>query len=160
MKIYTRTGDKGETSLFGGKRVPKNHPRVQAYGTLDELNSVIGIAVSLCKDKDMLAWLEDVQIQLFNVGAWLASPEASKNIQEGKSAFSGKRQGKAEMEAEDVTALETLMDQWEKELQPLKVFILPGGSHCGSQIHFARTICRRAERECVGLKELGEIVPD
>ncbi len=183
MKIYTRSGDKGQTSLFGGERVSKAHARVKAYGTLDELNSVMGIclaaarqndaapgantnqdaksssntSVSLLKDSQ---WLIQVQKDLFALGSWLASPEASERVARGEEAYSGDRQRKTHIDDSRIQELEKLIDGWEADLPAMKSFILPGGGIIGANVHLARTICRRAEREIVELQESGEVVPD
>jgi cob(I)alamin adenosyltransferase len=139
LKIYTRTGDQGETSLFGGTRVPKNDARIEAYGTVDELNSTIGVARAAgglpSETEDTL---HDVQADLFEVGAHLASP--------GTSRFPG-------VEPARIEALETQIDAMERELTPLQSFILPAGSAQAAQLHVARTVCRRAERLVVGLED-------
>lgn len=141
MKIYTKTGDDGSTSLFGGTRVQKNNIRINAYGTIDELNSVIGIAVSGDLNDEIKLELENIQNVLFQIGSELASPENVKsNII--------KRTSEA-----DIKNLETLIDKFDEKLPPLKNFILPGGNNSAAQLHFARTICRRAERIIVELKE-------
>lgn len=165
MKIYTRTGDKGQTSLFGGERVSKAHERVCAYGTLDELNSCLGLCISLArltekKLKKEVAWLVEVQRDLFALGSWLASPEASKRVAEGKSAFSGAREERTRVDEDRIRELEKFIDGWEKKLKPMKTFILPGGSLVGAQSHVARTLCRKAEREVVALYDSGEVVPE
>lgn len=164
MKIYTRTGDKGQTSLFGGERVSKTHPRVAAYGILDELNSYLGICVALLRDakkrKSEREWTLQVQKDLFAIGSWLASKEASKRVSQGKEAFEGARKTRTRIEAKRITELEKDIDEWETELEPMKSFILPGGSEIGAHFHYARTLCRRAERDVIALKENGEIVPE
>jgi cob(I)alamin adenosyltransferase len=134
VKIYTRTGDRGETSLFGGARVPKNDPRIDAYGTIDELNSHVGVVLTMNADAQLL----DVQRDLFEIGAHLASP--------GTSRFAG-------VEASRIEALEHGIDAMEAELSPLKSFILPGGTLAAAQLHVARTVCRRAERLTVALHD-------
>ena len=134
MKIYTRTGDRGETSLFGGARVPKNDPRIDAYGTIDELNSQIGVVLAIEDDAQLLA----VQRDLFEIGAHLASPGISK--------FAG-------VEAARIEELERGIDAMEAGLAPLKSFILPGGTAAAAQLHVARTVCRRAERLVVALHD-------
>lgn len=160
MKIYTRTGDKGQTSLYGGMRVPKNHRRVEAYGTLDELNSCLGIAVSHCEDVATKGWLEKVQADLFQLGAWLASPKASVNLRDGKDPETGgELVGDLKVSLKTIEHMERQIDVWESELEPLANFILPGGCTLGATIHLARTICRRAERQCVYMKEGGEETP-
>ena len=139
MKIYTRRGDKGETALFGGKRVPKDSLRIEAFGTVDELNSVIGICRSLKPAGELDKILEQIQHDLFGLGADLAWV---KTLSEKK----GER-----IRAADVDRLEQQIDKIEGKLRPLKNFILPGGSAPASMIHFARTVCRRAERLLVRL---------
>jgi len=136
MKIYTRTGDLGETSLFGGERVPKNDARIESYGTVDELNSTIGLARATWRDAPFDRTLNGAQMDLFEIGAHLASP--------GTSRFAG-------VGAERIGELEREIDRMEAELDPLKTFILPGGSLAAAQLHVARTICRRAERLVVAL---------
>lgn len=140
MKIYTKTGDKGETGLFGGGRVPKDNPRIRVYGTLDELNAALGMAgVDLPSTTGKLgARILRVQGELFQLGSELATPP-------------GKKLGSPLVSQEDVHRLESEIDEMEAELEPLKTFILPGGSHVGAVLHLARTIVRRAERELVGL---------
>jgi len=134
VKIYTRTGDRGETSLFGGARVPKNDPRIDAYGTVDELNSQLGVVLAIEPDAQLLA----VQRDLFEIGAHLASP--------GTSRFAG-------VEASRIENLEHGIDAMEADLAPLKSFILPGGTATAAQLHVARTVCRRAERLVVALQD-------
>ena len=136
MKIYTRTGDAGETSLFGGTRVSKSDPRIDAYGTVDELNAFIGAARATSPASSIDVQLVSVQSDLFDVGAQLASP--------GSSRFTG-------VDASRITALENAIDEMERELAPLTSFILPGGSPAPAQLHVARTVCRRAERLVVAL---------
>ena len=136
MKIYTRTGDRGETSLFGGARVGKNDPRIDAYGTVDELNSFIGVARATWPGSPIDVQLATTQNDLFDVGAQLAAP--------GQSRFSGVR-------VERIAELERAIDEMERELAPLTSFILPGGSMAAAQLHVARTVCRRAERLVVSL---------
>jgi cob(I)alamin adenosyltransferase len=141
VRIYTKTGDSGQTSLFDNSRVSKSHPRVEAYGEVDELNACLGAARATCSEKDLDATLEAIQRQLFAVGARLADPSAR---------ISG-RVEKAVVHPEDVQRLEQWIDGFERELPPLRKFILPGGSVCGAWLHLARTVCRRAERRVVGL---------
>ncbi len=136
-KIYTRTGDAGETGLFGGQRVRKDDLRVQAYGTADECNAAIGVARASGPDPALDAILATVQNQLFVVGADLASPAESPYI--------------PRVTAEMTAFLEAQIDALEAELPPLKQFILPGGTALAAQLHLARTICRRAERVVVTL---------
>ena len=139
MKIYTKTGDRGETALFGGERVPKDALRIEAYGTVDELNSVLGIIRSLNPERKLDTILLKLQNELFVVGADLATPIAIR------------RSIIPRIHRSNVTSLEKLIDRFEKPLQPLKAFILPGGSPVASYLHFARTVCRRAERHAVRL---------
>jgi len=142
MKIYTRTGDGGETSLLGGSRVLKSDPRVAAYGDVDELTAAIGAARAhpdLPADLDGL--LEQIQRDLFAIGAQLADP----------SAAVADRVAKAAVSAADVVRLEESIDRYDAELPRLRRFILPGGSQPGAALHLARTVCRRAERAVVGL---------
>jgi cob(I)alamin adenosyltransferase len=137
MKIYTKTGDAGETGLWGGQRVAKDAARVQAYGTVDECNAAIGLARASGADSGLDAILARIQDQLFVVGADLATPGAAANIP---------RVGQ-----EEILFLEQSIDALEEQLEPLKQFILPGGTPAAAQLHLARTICRRAERWVVGL---------
>jgi len=136
MKIYTTTGDQGETSLFGGRRVPKDALRIEAYGTVDELNSALGVARAWKPLKEIDEILGILQNDLFVLGADLATPEEKQN-------------GVIErIQQEHITRIEQIIDSIEARLKPLSSFILPGGSHIAAQLHLARTICRRAER-CV-----------
>jgi cob(I)alamin adenosyltransferase len=143
LKIYTRTGDSGETSLFDNTRVSKGDARVDAYGEVDELNAALGAARSAGTDADLTAVLEEIQKELFAIGARLADPA------ERISA----RVTKADVVETQVARLEATIDRLESELPPLRKFILPGGSPAGSLLHLARTICRRAERRVVSLPE-------
>lgn len=140
MKIYTKKGDSGETSLFGGTRVPKSSLRIEAYGTVDELNSVIGLAASNSLSPKGTVWVRKVQEYLFVLGADLATPPSSDTKID--------RIGQDEIET-----LEQAIDEMEEELKPLKNFILPGGAHAGATLHVARTVCRRAERASVACSE-------
>jgi cob(I)alamin adenosyltransferase len=140
-KIVTRTGDDGTTGLAGGGRVSKDSPRIWAVGTVDELNSAIGLARALRADPDLDVRLRDIQNDLFNLGAELATP-ADKF-----------KKGMPCIEPSHVTCLEKLVEELSKELGPLTEFILPGGSPMGAQLHVARTICRRAERFCVRMRK-------
>ena len=141
MKIYTKTGDAGETSLFDNSRVSKADPRVDAYGEVDEVNASLGAARAAGVDDDIAQVLATVQKDLFAVGARLADP--SSRIAE--------RVTKATVTAEQIELLETTIDRLEAELPPLRRFILPGGSPAGALLHLARTVCRRAERRVVSL---------
>lgn len=150
MKIYTRTGDRGETGLFGGGRVRKDAPRVEAYGAVDELNAVLGWATALMTDTDARTWLESVQPDLFTIGAHLATPPTP----EGR-----RRPELPALEQARVGEMEAWIDALDPELPPLKAFILPGGSPGGAALHLARTVCRRAERRVVALG-VDEEVPE
>ncbi|MBX3063639.1 MAG: cob(I)yrinic acid a,c-diamide adenosyltransferase [Anaerolineae bacterium] len=141
MKIYTKTGDSGETSLFAGGRVLKDHLRVEAYGTVDELNSVLGMVRSYQLPEQAVQWLETVQNQLFVVGADLATPL------EAQPAWL------VRLDDSPAAMLETAIDQMDEELEPLRSFILPGGAPPAAMLHIARTVCRRAERVCVSLRD-------
>lgn len=147
MKIYTRTGDDGTTSLFSGGRVRKDHLRVEAYGTVDELNSVLGVARTLHPQGDLAVWLEQIQNQLFHLGADLATP------------LDAKAEWVVRVEESAVIWLETTIDAMTEQLPPLKTFILPGGTPLAAQIHVARTVCRRAERLTVALAEHEDLGP-
>ncbi|MDQ7828754.1 MAG: cob(I)yrinic acid a,c-diamide adenosyltransferase [Armatimonadota bacterium] len=148
-RLYTRTGDAGETGLIGGRRVPKDDPRVEAYGTLDELNSAIGAARAFLGDAPpaVTRALEQVQHRLFALGAEIAAPDP---------AAAGVRP----CTADDVGALEHLIDAVQAELPALRVFILPGGSPAGSLLHVARTVARRAERRVVALARAEPLNPE
>ncbi len=141
MKVYTKTGDTGETSLFGGSRVSKGHLRINAYGTVDELNSYIGLLRDLIDSEPQFLELQRIQDRLFTLGAILAT--------EKESAL--KRLGKVTMS--DVSTLESAIDSMEEQLEPLTSFVLPGGHSTVSHIHISRCVCRRAERLCVELSE-------
>lgn len=167
MKVYTRTGDKGQTSLFGGERVPKTHARVMAYGSLDELNSFLGLCVATCRDQQSptqysaeVEWLLRVQRDLFALGSWLASKEASERAARGEEAFEGARKNRTHIDGSRVTELERQIDAWESQLTPMTTFVLPGGSMPAAQTHVARSLCRRAEREVILLRDHGETVPE
>jgi len=142
MRIYTKTGDAGETGLFGGGRVPKDHPRVQAYGDVDELNSTLGVVRSTPPVDFMDPLLEAVQRDLFALGGHLATPDPGKV----KEALE-----KADLSAERITVFERTMDAADHELAPLRAFVLPAGTGKASALHLARTVCRRAERSVVRL---------
>lgn len=144
MKIYTRTGDQGQTGLWGGRRVPKNDLRIQAYGTVDECNSLLGLAQTVCPS-ELTPTLTALQNALFVLGADLASPDASATV--------------PRIQAEDVEKLEDWIDEWETHLPPLTAFILPGGSPAAAWLHLARTVSRRAERLTVALAETEAINP-
>ena len=141
MKIYTKTGDAGETSLFDNSRVSKADPRVDAYGEVDEVNACLGAAVAAGVDSDIAGVLTTIQKDLFAVGARLADPLSRI----------ADRVTKAAVTDQQIELLEATIDRLETELTPLRRFILPGGSPAGSLLHLARTVCRRAERRVVGL---------
>jgi cob(I)alamin adenosyltransferase len=147
MKIYTKTGDAGDTGLFGGGRVPKSHPRVEAYGEVDELNATIGLARSIEMMPRIDEVLAPIQRDLFAIGALLATPDREKMRQHLE---------KARVDEERVAELEHAIDDSDRELEPLKSFILPGGTPKAAALHVARTVCRRAERRVVELQELHE----
>ena len=142
MKIYTKTGDAGETGLFGGGRTPKDSARVAAYGEVDELNAALGLARTLDPPEFSDGLLQTIQRDLFTIGAELATPDPDKL----PKALS--RSGAAIGES-DIAALEDVIDNHESRLEPLKNFILPGGTPKAAALHLARTICRRAERAVV-----------
>lgn len=140
MKIYTKTGDSGETSLFAGGRVRKDHVRVEAYGTVDELNSFIGMVRSYALPPQANAWLEHIQNHLFVVGADLATPLDSTP------------KWLVRLDDQPIAFLENAIDQMDEDLPKMTAFILPGGVPAAAMLHVARTVCRRAERACVTLK--------
>jgi cob(I)alamin adenosyltransferase len=145
FKIYTKTGDKGQTSLIGGIRVPKYHLRIESYGTVDELNSYIGLVKESITDEHIRTILYEIQDRLFTVGSVLASdPEKSK-------------MKIPDLHDEDITLLETEMDTMDAKLPELKSFILPGGTIAASYCHVARCVCRRAERLTVQLSTESEV---
>lgn len=148
MKIYTRTGDQGETGLFGGGRVPKDHPRVAAYGDVDELNSAIGVVratepVALHDDL-----LQSVQRDLFSIGGHLATPDPDKVR---------KALARAELAEGRVAEFERIMDEADAELPALRAFVLPAGTPKAAALHLARTVCRRAERSVIHLGHEAEV---
>jgi cob(I)alamin adenosyltransferase len=147
MKIYTRTGDNGTTGLFGGERVSKADPRLECYGTIDELNAAIGLAAAGANEP-ILAQLQAVQNELFVIGSHLATPAASP----GASRLPVFEMG-------SITRLEAQIDAADAELAPLKEFILPGGSETAARLHLARTICRRGERLTVELSKAHPLNP-
>lgn len=148
MKIYTRTGDHGETALFGGGRVGKDDPRVDAYGTVDELNAVLGWTVTEVDDREIRARLLAVQHDLFSIGAELAT--STKRADRGRPRMPALPHGR-------VGEMEGWMDDADRELPELTAFVLPGGRPGAAALHIARTVCRRAERNVVRLGESQEI---
>ncbi len=149
-RVYTRTGDKGETGLVGGKRVPKDSPRIEAYGTVDELNSIVGLARVFNEEKlqdgeahrflDRV--LRNIQEDLFDLGSELATPPDLAH------------EGSISIGEKEITRLEETLDECQKELGPLKSFVLPGGGRIGGYLHQCRTVCRRAEREILRLSRV------
>jgi cob(I)alamin adenosyltransferase len=150
MKIYTKTGDAGDTGLFGGGRVPKDHPRVQAYGSVDELNASLGMARAL----EPLPRIDDVllpiQRDLFSLGALLATPDPAKVRDHLEKASLGDAR---------IAELERAIDDGEAELEPLRAFILPGGTVKAAALHLSRTVCRRAERDVLAMSRSEELPP-
>lgn len=147
LKIYTKTGDKGETSLIGGVRVPKYHLRIEAYGTIDELNSYIGLIIDTMQNKNNAKMLYEIQDRLFTIGSTLASDPVKSKMRI------------PDLHESDIQMLEQEMDQMDQLLPELKNFVLPGGTIVASHCHVARCICRRAERITVQLQTETE-VPD
>lgn len=146
MKIYTRTGDRGETGLFGGQRVPKDHTRVEGYGEVDELNAVLGLAVAQLGadgEEELAGRLRLVQGDLFAVGANLATPAPEDGGRENAYL--------PPLPAERVAEMEGWIDAADEEMEPLRSFILPGGGEAAARLHLARTVCRRAERRVIAL---------
>jgi cob(I)alamin adenosyltransferase len=155
-RVYTRTGDRGETALVGGKRVAKDSLRIEAYGTIDELNSIVGLARVFNEESidageahrfmdEVLCRLQD---ELFDIGSELATPPEFY------------QQGMYRVGEDEIDRLEKLMDKCQEDLEPLKSFILPGGGRVGAYLHQCRTVCRRAEREILRLSREEEISPD
>ena len=146
MKIYTKTGDKGKTSLIGGTKVLKSHARIEAYGTVDELNSNIGLCRDLITDKDIRDLLKEIQDRLFTIGSALAcDPEKEPKLKI------------PDLKETDVSFLEDAMDKMDSELPALQYFIMPGGHPTVSHLHISRCVCRRAERNLIPLFKGGEI---
>ena len=142
FRIYTKTGDQGTTGLIGGTRVPKNHLRIESYGTVDELNSFIGMLADRLEDAHSIKILREIQDRLFTIGSSLAS-DPNKHLKMKIPA----------LHEEDILLLENEIDSMEEKLEPMKSFILPGGHITVSSAHIARCVCRRAERCCVALQE-------
>lgn len=154
MKIYTKTGDKGTTSLFGGTRVPKYNGRIEAYGTIDELNSYIGLIRDQKIDKHTIKVLIKIQNELFTLGAVLATPKDKEKLKNGKD-----RLNIPKVTEEDILFLEKEMDNMNADLPLMTNFVLPGGHTTVSFCHITRCVCRRAERICVEVSEKEEIDP-
>ena len=152
-RVYTRTGDDGMTALVGGKRVPKDAARIEAYGTIDELNAVVGLARAWNEEGrgerelhlKLDAMLQEIQQELFDLGSELATPEDFTY------------EGMHRMGEDEVARLERVIDECQKEMEPLKSFILPGGGRISAQLHQCRTVCRRAEREILRLSRVEDI---
>lgn len=144
-KIYTKRGDAGKTSLISGTRLLKDHPRVAAYGTVDELNSAIGVACSFTRNRRTITVLQTIQNELFNIGAELASEGKLKQFR---------------LEGSRIEKLEQLIDRYDQGLNKLQTFILPAGTAAATFLHQARTVCRRAEREMVALAKKEKINPN
>ena len=152
-RVYTRLGDKGDTGLVGGRRVPKDSPRIEAYGTVDELNAIVGLVRTFNEERldqgEHHRWLDEVlrkiQNELFDLGSELATPPGAEY------------EGMFKVGEAQVTALEHLMDHCQKDLEPLKSFTLPGGGRINAFMHLARTVCRRAEREVLALSRVEPI---
>lgn len=148
MKIYTKTGDDGTTGLFGGGRVHKHHPVIETYGTVDELNSLLGVVQTLAPQEPIRGWIHRIQNELFNVGADLSLP-----IEQNHSLIE-------RISANYTLRLEAEIDEMEAQLKPLEAFILPGGSKVSAYLHLARTVCRRAERACDTTQSTSPINPE
>ncbi len=149
MKVYTKTGDKGQTSLVGGQRVSKCCARLESYGTIDELNSHIGVLITYCTDQQDAEFLTDVQSKLFIVGGYLATDNTQRDIRPGNIVT-----------PEMVGEVEQQIDRIDAIIPPLKLFILPGGCRAASYCHVCRTVCRRAERRILALIEEGAEVDE
>ncbi len=152
MKIYTKTGDQGKTSLFGGTRVPKHHIRIESYGTVDELNSYLGLIRDQQIDQNYKTFLADIQHDLFTVGAILATPHENEMLKNGQPRLNIQR-----IEEKDIEKLELAMDAMNESLPPMTNFVLPGGHTTVSYCHITRCVCRRAERLAVHLNEIDPI---
>lgn len=153
MKLYTRTGDDGKTGLFSGDRVGKDHPRIDAYGTVDELNACVGLSVAAVVSGDELATdlrrdLTEIQSRCFDLGADLATPEGARNADK-VGRFTD----------DDVSLMESLIDRYTDAAPDIKCFVLPGGTELAARLHLARTVCRRAERLMVHLGHGEPVTP-
>lgn len=149
MKVYTKTGDKGQTSLVGGQRVSKCCERLESYGTVDELNSHIGVLITYCADEHDQQFLTDVQGNLFVVGGYLATDNSQREVRQGNIVTS-----------EMVAEVEQEIDFIQNALPPIRLFILPGGQRGAAYAHVCRTVCRRAERQILRLAETGAEVDE
>lgn len=150
MKIYTKRGDQGQTDLFGGKRVAKDDRRVEAYGEVDELNAALGLCAAELGPGEIAELLHEIQTRLFDIGAHLATPDPHHRAKARLGPVS----------AVQVAALEAAIDRYEAQLAPLERFILPGGTRAAAALHLARTVCRRAERRVVHLREKEPLDPE
>jgi cob(I)alamin adenosyltransferase len=148
FRIYTKTGDKGGTSLIGGARVSKSHIRIESYGTVDELNSFLGMVGDMAQNQQVTGWLREIQDRLFTIGSALAT-DPGKDV----------KMKLPDLHESDVTWLEQRIDELTEQLPEMRSFILPGGNMAASTCHVARCVCRRAERICVGMQEHNEPVP-
>ncbi len=151
MNLYTRTGDDGTTGLFGGDRVSKDDPRIAAFGSVDELNACVGLAAAACDSTNpfesrLLDTLSQLQSRLFDVGADLAAPLGSKHQDKIKR-----------IDSDDVKQVEAWIDEFDAKNEPMKSFVLPGGTELAARLHLARTVCRRAEREVIALAHGGPV---
>jgi cob(I)alamin adenosyltransferase len=140
--VYTKTGDSGTTALIGGSRVPKTHIRLEAYGTIDELNSFIGLLVSYIEDHNEKLFLQQVQNKLFAVGSYLATDQSKAAIKKVSVITD-----------EDIDKIEDRIDRIDSDLPPLRAFVIPGGTRASSAAHVCRTVCRRAERRIISMAE-------
>ena len=152
MKVYTKTGDKGTTSLFGGTRVPKHHVRIESYGTVDELNSYIGLIRDQDINPEYKAILIEIQDRLFTVGAIMATPPEKEVLKNGQPRLNINR-----ISNQDIELLETQIDSMDADLPPMTHFVLPGGHTTVSYCHVTRCVCRRAERLATHLNEIEPI---
>jgi cob(I)alamin adenosyltransferase len=148
FRIYTKTGDKGGTSLIGGARVSKSHIRIESYGTVDELNSFLGMVGDMAQNQQVTGWLREIQDRLFTIGSALAT-DPGKDV----------KMKLPDLHESDVTWLEQRIDELTEQLPEMRSFILPGGNVAASTCHVARCVCRRAERICVSMQEHNEPVP-
>jgi len=149
FRVYTKTGDKGTTGLIGGSRVPKDHIRIEAYGTVDELNSYLGLVTDQLQDEKINEWILEIQDRLFTVGSSLATdPDKAPKMK------------LPDLHEEDIKWLETRIDEMDDQLPEMKSFILPGGHVAASAAHIARCVCRRAERLCVHMHNSQEFVAE
>jgi cob(I)alamin adenosyltransferase len=156
-KIYTKKGDRGETSLIFGQRVRKDHPRIKSVGAVDELNASIGTAASFIKDKKMVSILQNIQNELFNIGTEIASP---KKLKKPDPPSASRRSGTKQfysLSGEKTAYLEQKIDLYQEKLPTLQEFILPSGTPGSAHLHLARTVCRRAERQLVTLSRRAKI---